>query len=101
MDLMRWTYRDPSLISNIYRSPGHREKAPEGPYDEVLDRCDMTIDPDERNECVKEAQILLMEYAMGVPILSNWGIFAVQNFVRDYTLNYFGGRMLVDVWLEK
>jgi peptide/nickel transport system substrate-binding protein len=101
MDLMRWTNRDPSILNGIFRSPGHREKTPAGPYDEVLDRCNATIDPDARNTCVKEAQTLLMENFMAVPILSNWTMFAVQNFVRDYTLNFFGDRLLGDVWLDK
>lgn len=101
MDLMRWTNRDPSILNGIYRSPGHREKTPAGPYDEVLDRCNETIDPDARNACVKEAQILLMENFIAIPILSNWQMFAVQNFVRDYTLNFFGGRLLGDVWLDQ
>ncbi|MCE5209596.1 MAG: ABC transporter substrate-binding protein, partial [Chloroflexi bacterium] len=60
MDLMRWTYKDPSILNNLYRSPGHREKTPAGPYDEILDRCNSTMDPDLRNECIKEAQISLM-----------------------------------------
>jgi peptide/nickel transport system substrate-binding protein len=101
MDLMRWTNRDPSILNGIYRSPGHREKTPAGAYDEVLDRCNATIDPDARNECVKEAQILLMENYMSIPILSNWTMYAVQNFVKDYTIDFMGYLLPGDVWLDK
>lgn len=101
MDLMRWTDRDPSILNGIYRSPGHREKTPEGAYDAILDRCNTTMDPTERNECVKEAQIALMQNFMSIPILSNWTMYAVQNYVRDYTIDYLGYLLPGDVWLDK
>jgi peptide/nickel transport system substrate-binding protein len=101
MDLMRWTNRDPSILNGLYRSPGHRDKTPAGPYDEILDRCNATTDPNARNECVKEAQISLMENYMSVPILSNWTMYAIQSYVRDYTIDYLGYLMPGDVWLDK
>jgi ABC-type transport system substrate-binding protein len=101
MDLMRWTNRDPSILNGLYRSPGHREKTPPGPYDAILDRCNATMDPNTRNDCVNEAQISLMENYMSVPILSNWNMYAIQSYVRDYTIDYLGYLMPGDVWLEK
>lgn len=101
MELMRWTNRDPSILNGIYRSPGHYEKTPPGPYDEILDRCNATMDPDLRNECVKEAQISLMENYMSVPILSNWLMYAVQGYVRDYTIDFLGYLLPGDVWLDR
>jgi peptide/nickel transport system substrate-binding protein len=101
MDLMRWTNRDPSILNGIYRSPGHRNKTPAGPYDEVLDRCNATTDPIDRVTCVKEAQKLLMENYMSIPILSNWNMFAVRSNVNDYTLDFLGYLLPGDVWLTK
>ncbi len=101
IELMRWTDRDPSILSNIFRSPGHIMVYPEGPWDEVLDRCDATMDPTERAVCVGEAQKLLIENAMSVPILSNWLMYAVRKEVQDYHLDYLSYLLPSDIWIQE
>jgi len=101
MELMRWTDRDPSILSNIYRSPGHIGTYPAGPWDEVLDRCDATMDPAERFDCIGEAQKLLLENASSVPILTNWSMYAVRKEVMDYHLDYTGYLLASDIWIQK
>jgi peptide/nickel transport system substrate-binding protein len=102
MDLMRWTETDASVLTSLFRSPGHREKLSANPkVDDVLDRCDSTMDPDLRMECVAEAQQVLLDEMIAVPIITNWNIFVTGGNVKDYTLDYYGGLIPGDVWLEK
>ncbi len=102
MDLMRWTWGDPVVLTDLYRSPGHRGHLPEDPeIDDVLDRCDTTMDPAKRDECVKEAQQVLLEKMVSIPILTNWAMYVTRGEVRDYTLDFNGYLLPGDPWLEK
>jgi peptide/nickel transport system substrate-binding protein len=99
---MRWTWDDPVVLTDLFRSPGHREKLPEDPeIDEILDRCDTTMDPDLRAECVSEAQKVLLEKAIAIPNITNWAMFVTTGNVQDYTLGFNGELIPGDVWLEK
>ena len=91
MDLMRWTSSDAGILTDLYRSPGHRQKiAPNPAIDDLLTRCDNTVDPAKRLGCVAEAQKALLETAIAVPILTNWLVIATQSNVQDYTIDYLG-----------
>ena len=57
MDLNRWTYSDPSILTVLFRSPGHRKMTAANPaQDETLDRCDTLMNTEVRFKCVSEAQ---------------------------------------------
>jgi len=102
MDLMRWTWGDPVVMSDLFRSPGHRGHLPPDPeIDDVLDRCDTTMDPDLRAACASEAQRVLLEKMLAVPILTNWAMYVTRGEVRDYTIDFSGYLLPGDVWLEK
>jgi peptide/nickel transport system substrate-binding protein len=88
MDLMRWSWPDGAVLSNLFRSPGHRHALlPDAKLDPVLDRCNVTLEPAARNACLSEAQSLLIERETIVPVLSNWDITATQKEVQDYTVD--------------
>lgn len=102
MDLMRWTNSDAGVLNQLFKSPGHREKLPPNPaIDDTLKRCNVTMDPQARNECVGEAQKALLEDMTIVPILTNWTVIATQGNVQDYTLDYLGYLIPGDVWIKK
>jgi len=102
MDLMRWTWGDPVVLSDLFRSPGHRGHLASDPeIDDVLDRCDTTMDPDLRAECVSQAQKVLLEKGLAIPILTNWAMYVTRGEVRDYTLDFSGYLLPGDVWLAK
>jgi len=101
MDLMRWTWSDPGILTDLFRSPGHFGKRDAGPIDDVLDRCDATMDPDLRNECVSEAQVMLLEDMAIIPILTNWAMVATQSYVQDYTIDYLNLIIPGDIWLDQ
>ncbi|MDQ2092489.1 ABC transporter substrate-binding protein [Rhodalgimonas zhirmunskyi] len=101
MDLMRWTARDAGILGELFRSPGHRQKLPaNAPLDDLLTRCNSTVDPAARNECVSEAQRMLLENVTIVPIMSNWTVIATQGNVKDYTIDRMGYLIPGDVRIE-
>lgn len=102
MDLMRWTWNDAAVLSDLFRSPGHREKLAADPeIDEVLDRCDTTMDTALRTECISEAQKVLLEKMIIVPVQTNWSMYATLKSVQDYTIDFSGYLIPGDVWLQK
>jgi peptide/nickel transport system substrate-binding protein len=101
MDLMRWTWGDVDVLSVLFRSPGHRGHLPEdAELDAVLDSLDTTMDYDQRIEIVKEAQRLLLQKMIVVPIQSDWSMYAIQanimDFHTDHTYIIPG-----DIWFQK
>ncbi|WP_187432264.1 hypothetical protein ROLI_014430 [Roseobacter fucihabitans] len=98
MDLMRWTSADAGILTELFRSPGHREKLDPNPaIDDLLTRCDETVNPDARNACVSEAQKVLLEFGIAVPILTNWVVIATQADVEGYNIDYMGFLLPGDV----
>ena len=101
MDLMRWSNDDAVVLSQLFRSPGHRKKLMNNSkIDDVLDRCDSTMNPELRAQCLSKAQQVLMEESIIVPILTNWSVIATQGNVKDYTLDYLGFLISGDVRIE-
>jgi peptide/nickel transport system substrate-binding protein len=98
MDLMRWTNSDPSVLSVLFRSPGHRKATlPDARTDAALDRCDTLMNPTTRAGCVGEAQIDLLKASTIVPVASNWSVIITQADVKDYTIDYFNNLIPGDV----
>jgi peptide/nickel transport system substrate-binding protein len=90
MDLMRWTGNDPSIMTILFRAPGHRKMLlANAKQDENLERCNALMDLETRFECVSTAQKDLLESATIVPLLSNWLVVATQANVKDYHLDFF------------
>ncbi len=102
MDMMRWSWSDAGVLNVLWRSPGYRGHMPADPeLDTVLDQLMTTMDPVKRAEVSRQAQQMLLEKAVAVPLQSNWIISAVRSNVMDYHLDYFGMPLAVDMYLKK
>lgn len=100
MDLMRWTSSDPSILTVLFRAPGHRGATlPDEKRDAVLDRCNTLMDASARAGCVAEAQALLAQEVVIAPIVSNWLVTVTQADVKDFHLDYCNNLIPGDVHL--
>lgn len=91
MDLNRWTWSDPSVMSQLFRSPGHRKLLPANPaIDAALDGADANLDPAKRMAFVSEAQRSILEDRLVLPILTDWQITVTQKTLQGYRLDYLG-----------
>ena len=91
MDLNRWTWSDPSVMSQLFRSPGHRKLLPANPaIDAALDGADAALDPAKRLALVSEAQRAILEDRLVLPILTDWPITVTQKTLLGYRLDYLG-----------
>jgi len=98
MDLMRWTFNDPVVLSNLFRDTGHRKVLMPNPdIDAILNRCDGLMDPEARLTCISEAQKILLEQMTIVPVLTNWIVIATQKNVEQYNLDFNGALIAADV----
>ncbi len=101
MDLMRWTWGDAGVLSDLFHSPGHREKlAPDPTVDGLLDQVNTTLDPTQRATYISQAQQALLEKTIAVPILTNWDIYVTRSEVHDWTVDFSNYLIPGDVWLS-
>ena len=103
MDLNRWTYNDPLVMTNLFRPPGHRRTLPQDEeMTRVLTAVESTLDPAERQKAVSEAQRVLLERRAMVPILTNFNVTitqaGLQNYKPDYLNNILNGDVRMSDW---
>jgi len=91
MDLNRWTWSDPSVMSQLFRSPGHRQLLPPNPaIDGALDVADTSLEATKRMQAVSEAQKSILQDRLILPILTDWPITVTQKTLQGYRLDYLG-----------
>ncbi|WP_343715922.1 ABC transporter substrate-binding protein [Inquilinus sp.] len=91
MDLNRWTWSDPSVMSQLFRSPGHRQLLPSSPaIDDALDAADTALDPAKRMQFVSAAQAAILEDRMILPLLTDWPMTVTRTALQGYRLDYLG-----------
>jgi len=100
-DLMRWTYADPTILSLLFKTPGWEKLFSDAALDAALNRADTTLDPVKRVQFVKDAQVMILQKAVIVPILTDWLITGARAQVQGLRLDHFGAILYQDVWLQK
>ncbi|MCC2610976.1 MULTISPECIES: ABC transporter substrate-binding protein [Rhizobium/Agrobacterium group] len=91
MDLNRWTWPDPSVMSQLFRSPGHRQLLPANPaIDQALDSADAALDPAKRFQFVSDGQKAILEDRLILPLLTDWPITVVRSELEGYRLDFLG-----------
>lgn len=102
MDLMRWTWGDMDVMTVLFRSPGHRGHAPEDPeLDTVLDAIETTMDYQARIELARQAQIMLLERMIIIPIQADWTLYALKANIRGFHGDHYGYIIAGDIYFEK
>jgi ABC-type transport system substrate-binding protein len=101
MDLMRWTWGDMDVMKVLWRSPGDRGHIPaDTELDKVLDSLDSTMDFNERLTLASQAQTLLLQKMIAVPIQADWTIYALKANVRDFHGDHYGYLLGGDIYFE-
>jgi peptide/nickel transport system substrate-binding protein len=102
MDLMRWTWGDMDVMTVLFRSPGHRGHIPEdAELDPVLDAIETTMDYNQRIELAHQAQVLLLQRMIIVPIQADWTMFAIKANIQDFHFDHTGNIIPGDIWFKK
>jgi peptide/nickel transport system substrate-binding protein len=102
MDLMRWTWGDMDVMTVLFRSPGHTGHAPaDAELDGVLDALETTMDYNQRIELAKQAQVLLLQKMIIVPVQADWMMFATKANLHDFHFDRTGNIIPGDIWFEK
>lgn len=100
-DLMRWTFAEPVILSLLFKAPGWRQLYSDSELDVLLERADTTMNAARRLDTVRQAQTMILQKAVVIPILTDWTMTAAQAYVENIRLDYFGGIIYEDVWLKK
>jgi ABC-type oligopeptide transport system substrate-binding subunit len=85
----------------LFKTPGWRELYADPELDAILDRADTTMNPARRLEVVKQAQIMILQKAIVIPILTDWAMTAATADVQGIHLDFYGAILFEDVWLRK
>ncbi|MBT9258995.1 MAG: hypothetical protein KM310_04455 [Clostridiales bacterium] len=86
-------------VSQIKDAPDLKEVAAR--IDGILDRSDVTADPQERREILKEFQLLTQEYQLKVWLWHAKGLTAISPQLRDYQLYNYDIVWLPKAWLKR
>lgn len=100
-DLMRWTWSDPVILSLLFKTPGWQNQVSDPALDELLEKADSTLDPNERLAAVHEALKYIMEQAIIAPICTDWILSATRAEVKDYVWDALGTAKMADVWIDE
>ncbi len=100
-DIMRWTSPDPNILSLMFKTPGWRKQMHDSQLDALCTTADTTLDPAKRVDAVHAVVKYLLDQAIVAPIVTDWSLWAVHQYVKDYSLTVFGNARMADVWLDK
>jgi peptide/nickel transport system substrate-binding protein len=100
-DIMRWTSPDANILSLMFKSPGWTKQWHDTQLDALCTTADTTIDPNKRLDAIHDVVKYLLDQAVVAPIVTDWSLWAVHQYVKDYSLTVFGNGRLADVWLDK
>jgi peptide/nickel transport system substrate-binding protein len=102
MDLMRWTWGDMDVMTVLFRSPGHTgHMVADTELDGVLDSIESTMDYDQRIQFAHQAQVLLLQKMIIVPIQADWTMYAIKANLRDFHFDHTGYIIPGDIWFQK
>ncbi len=100
-DIMRWTSPDPNILSLMFKTPGWTKQMHDSALDALCTTADTTLDPTKRLDAVHAVVKYLLDQAIIAPIVTDWSLWAVHQYVKNYSLTVFGNGRLADVWLDK
>jgi peptide/nickel transport system substrate-binding protein len=102
INFLRWNWNDAVVMNNLFRSPGHRGTIEPTPaVDSVLDRCSTLIDQQARKSCLSEAQKVLLENSVMLPLTSNYRIIATSPEVKGFHADFIGYLLATDIDLGR
>lgn len=99
IDLMRWTWPDPTILSLLFKSPGWTTQYSDKDLDAILSKADATLEPAQRLVIVKELQKQILDRAVIVPIATDWIQNAVQKKVQGFKWDAIGYVVYNDLWI--
>ncbi|MDB5082611.1 MAG: hypothetical protein JWP00_4535 [Chloroflexi bacterium] len=100
LDLMRWTWPDPTILSLLFKTPGWTGQSSDPALDAMLTKADGTLDPAARLEAVKAVQKRVYEQALIVPIATDWIIVGAAKKVQGFKWDATGYSRYIDVWFS-
>lgn len=100
LDLMRWTWPDPTILSLLFKTPGWTGQSTDPDLDTMLTKADGTLDPAARLEAVKVVQKKVYDAALIVPIVTDWIQVGASKKVQGYKWDATGYTKYLDIWLS-
>ncbi len=100
LDLMRWTWPDPTILSLLFKTPGWTGQSSDPNLDTMLTKADGTLDPAARLEAVKAVQKKVYDLALIVPIVTDWIQVGAAKKVQGYKWDATGYTKYIDIWLS-
>ncbi|MBN9389158.1 MAG: hypothetical protein J0I20_14110 [Chloroflexi bacterium] len=100
IDLMRWTWPDPGLLSLLLKSPGWSGQTNNPDLDSRLAIPDSTLDPTARLAAVKTVEKYVSDQAFVVPLNTDWIQVGATKKVQGFKWDATGYSRYINVWLS-
>ncbi len=103
---MGWISRDPSVLSYMFLSSNIEggsayTRFRDARLDEILTEAPKTVDPEKRKALYEEAQTIIMENALVIPIHTYGNLYVADAAVEGFMFDAEGYPLLYDVTLAK
>lgn len=99
-DWMRTTWAEPIILSRALSNGGNFANFQNAPFQAVLDKAAATVDWDARKPILDEAQKMLLQEALAVPMFTDHVILTVRKEVHGFEWDALGWERLNDMWVE-
>ncbi len=100
LDLMRWTWPDPTILSLLFKTPGWTGQSSDPNLDTMLSKADGSLEPAARLEAVKTVQKKIYDLALIVPIVTDWIQVGASKKVQGYKWDATGYTKYIDIWFS-
>src|SRR5262245_25727013 len=100
LSLSAYGYSDPSMLSQVYKTPGWNNQYGDPELDAVLTRVDTTLDPQARQAAIKEAQEMIVRKTLSVPLLTFWYEAVYNSKAHGFAWDALGSPTWAEMWIE-
>lgn len=100
-DFNRTTWDEPVILSRTLEGGGNFKNFESSELDELLETSATTLDWEKRQEILDQANQLVLEQALAIPLLTDFDVFLVRSNVKDFAWDASGWEKMTDVWLEQ
>lgn len=99
-DWMRTTWAEPIILSRALANGGNFNNFNHPAFQALLDEAAATVDWDKRVPLLDEAQKMLLDEALAIPMFTDHVVLMVRKEVHEFRWDALGWELLNDMWVD-
>lgn len=98
-DYMRTTWDEPVILSRLFEGGGSFQNFQNEELDGLLESAATAMDWDQRTDLLDQINQMVLEQAIAVPLLTDYGVYLIRSNVQGWDWDASGWTKLNDVYL--